>query len=56
MWQPKIPRDMKYEKNIRLKYAQIRSENSFWCPPEFQVKFFVKPSGELYAHDQAKMM
>ena len=27
---------------FRLKYAQIRPENSFWCPPAFQLKFFVK--------------
>ena len=41
---------------FRLKYAQIRPENSFWCPPAFQLKKFVKPSGNHYAQDQAKMM
>ena len=41
---------------FRLKYAQIRPENSFWCPPAFQLKNFVKPSGNHYAQDQPKMM
>ena len=36
---------------FRLKYAQIRPENSFWCPASFQFKIFVKPSGEQYAQD-----
>ena len=40
---------------FRLKYAQIRPENSFWCLPAFQLKIFVKPSGDHYAQDQAKM-
>ena len=40
---------------FRLKYAQIRPENSFWCPPAFQLKIFVEPSGDHYAQDQAKM-
>ena len=39
---------------LRLKDAQIRPENSFWCPPAFQLKFFVKPSGDHYTQDQAK--
>ena len=25
---------------FKLKYAQIRPENSFWCPPAFQLKIF----------------
>ena len=40
---------------FRLKYDQIRPENSFWCPPAFQLKIFVKPSADYYAQDQAKM-
>ena len=39
----------------RLKYAQIRPKSSFWCPPAFQLKISVKPSGNHYAPDQAKM-
>ena len=39
-----------------LKYTQVRPENSFWCPPAFQLKIFVKPSGDHYAQDQTKMM
>ena len=31
---------------FRLKYAQIRPENNYWCPPAFQLKIFVKPSGD----------
>ena len=41
---------------FRLKYAQIRPENTFWCPPAFQLNFFAKPSGDHYAQDQAKTM
>ena len=41
---------------LRLKYAQIRPENRFWCPPAFELKIFVKPSGNHYAQDQAKIM
>ena len=41
---------------FRLKYAQIRPENRFWCPPAFQSKTFVKPSSDHYAPDQAKIM
>ena len=40
---------------FRLKYDQIRPENSFWCPPAFQLKMFVKPSADHNAQDQAKM-
>ena len=40
---------------FRLKYAQIRLENSFWCPSAFKLKHFVKPSGDHYAQDEAKM-
>ena len=36
---------------FRLKYAKITPENSFWCPPAFQLKFFVKPSGDHYAQN-----
>ena len=39
---------------FRLKYAKIWPENSFWCPPAFQLKIFVKPSGDHYVQDQAK--
>ena len=38
-----------------MRYAQIRPENSFWCPPAFQLKNFVKHSRDHYAQDQAKM-
>ena len=31
---------------FRLKYAQKRPENSFWCPTAFQLKFFAKPIGK----------
>ena len=41
---------------LRLKYAQIKPENSFWCPPAFQLNIFVKRSGDHYAQDQTKMM
>ena len=41
---------------FRLKYAQIKPENRFWCPPAFQLKTFVNPSGNRYAQDQAKIM
>ena len=41
---------------FKLKYAQIRPENSFWCPPAFQLNIFVKRSGDHYAQDQTKMM
>ena len=40
---------------FRLKYVQIRPENSFWCTPTLQLKIFVKPIGNHYAQDQAKM-
>ena len=36
---------------LKLKYVQIRAENSFWCPPAFQLKNFVKPIGNHYAQD-----
>ena len=38
---------------FRPKYAQIRPENSFWCPPAFRLKRFVRAGGDHYAQVQA---
>ena len=48
-------KNTKWHDVFRLKYAQIRPENSFKCSPAFQLKIFVKPSVEHYAQDQPKM-